>query len=153
MSDRWTETKLTDGSPAWKCSSCGLVLGGAPITRAPGRCAVCSAREGAVVALVASDRSQPSSLAMIVLDREFLDLVKRYRAAKVEYERQSTAQNAVDESGNYDLDGAAMSADMEASASREQRTALALADATERRVRVSRPSMASQPPRASRPPQ
>lgn len=153
MAGTWTELALADGSSAWKCTPCGLVIGGAPLEGRPGRCPVCSARSGSVVAVIA-EPSRTAALSMLVLDRDFLNLLATYRAAKREHEAQSHARASVNDTGNYEMDGPTSSADIEASASREQRSALALADATERRLdtgRASTPSRAPTHARSSRP--
>lgn len=136
MASAWSETKLADGTTAWKCTECGLVVGGRPVSGRPGRCAVCGARAGLVVAVVHEDEG----LSMLVLDRRLIDLIRAYRRAKADHERESHAQRLINELGNYDMDDAGVGSDIEASASREQRTALALADATSANARISRAS-------------
>jgi hypothetical protein len=77
----------------------------------------------------------------IVVDQKLTALIEAYRAAKLDHERQCAAQSAVNLAGNYEMDDAGISADVEASSSREQRAGLALADATARASRTSRPSL------------
>jgi hypothetical protein len=142
---KWSETNLGDGSTAWKCGACGLIVGGAPVTECPGRCPVCAARSGKVVAVVANERSQRGSLSMLVLDRRLIDLIEAYRVAKKEHEREAHAQQLINELGNYSIDDFGMGSDIEASASREQRSAYALADATLDSARISHVSRPSRP--------
>lgn len=139
----WTEMNAGDGSTAWKCGSCGLIMGGAPVTEVPGRCPVCAVRAGKAVAVVADERMK--RLSMLVLDRRLIDLIEKYRVAKKEHEREARAQELINQLGNYSMDDGGRGSDIEASASREQRSAYALADATLDSARISRTSAASRP--------
>lgn len=142
----WMEARLRTRDDAtersgWECRKCGLLVSGAPVRQRPARCPVCIAREGKVVALIPG--SDSGRLTMIALDRRILDLIDRYRAAKLDHERQTAAQALVSSVGNYDLDDSGFSVDVEASSFREQRAGLALADATAGAERSSRTSRTS----------
>jgi len=131
-----------DARMGWECAKCGLIMGGAPLKERPERCPVCISREGKVVAVLPTEQAR---LSMMVLDRRLLELIQTYRRAKEEHERASAAQALIHQLGNYEMDDSGISSDIEASASREQRSALALADATEERARKSRTSRPSMP--------
>ena len=122
----------------YECAKCGLVVAGAPVTQQPARCPVCIAREGNAVAIVAGE--DPARLSMRVLDRRVVELIHDYRAARADHEKRRAAQALINQLGSYDTDFPGGSSDIEASASREQRAALALADATAGE-RYSRPSL------------
>lgn len=145
----WMEARLRadDERTAWECRRCGLLVAGAPVRKRPARCPVCIARQGKVVALIPGEDS--GKLSMMVLNRRLLDLIDVYRAAKREHERQVVAHDLVNQLGNYEMDDAGMSADVEASSSREQRAGLALADATAGAEWASRTSRTSVPSRTS----
>ncbi len=145
----WILTSLIAGQNAketarlgWECSACGLLIGGAPVTGDPGPCPVCAAKAGKVVALVPDDSNR---LSMLVLDRRLFALIDDYRLAKKAHERESMAHAKIGRLGNYDGDDdMTPSAETDASAAREQRSAIALADATidsARGARTSRPSI------------
>lgn len=138
-----TEAEGASACSVWKCATCGLMIGGAPITERPGPCPVCAAAAGKVVALMPTAGNK---LSMLVLDRRLIQLIEDYRTAKRAHEKEATAQAAIGHAGNYDIDDdMTVSAEIEASAAREQLSAFALADAavdSTRNSRVSRPSMA-----------
>jgi len=134
---QWIEARVPSGR-GYECTKCGLIVGGDPVTQEPARCPVCVARAGKAVAIVAGDDAR--RLSMLVLDRRLLELVDKYRKAKREHERDVVASALINQLGNYEIDDIGPSADIEASASREQRAALALADATAG-TRMSRPSI------------
>ncbi len=111
----------------YECAKCELIVAGAPVSRMPERCPVCVAREGKAVAIVAAENE--ARLSMMVIDRRLLALIDNYRRAKREHERQVVASQLIQQLGSYDTDDPILSEDIEESASREQRAALALADA------------------------
>lgn len=137
--EKRTHEEPAHNDRAFECTKCGLVVGGAPITRRPERCPVCIAREGKAVAIVAAEDA--ARLSMLVLDRKLLELIENYRRAKRDHERQLARQAVIDQLGNYDLDAPLSSSEIDLSASREQQAALALADATIDRGRTSRTSV------------
>ena len=136
----WVEKRVRADEElvGYECAKCGLVVAGAPITQQPARCPVCIAREGCAVAIVAG--ADPARLSMRVLDRRLLDLIEAYRSARRDHEKRLAAQQLISQLGSYDTDFPGGASDVEASASREQRAALALADATAG-ARNSRPSL------------
>lgn len=135
----------------WMCNKCQFVLGGAALPKAPAACPMCAIASGEVVALMPSGQALPK---MLTFDRGFADLVEQYRLAKRDARRESMQHQALEQAGNYDLDGDVFSADAEASSSREFRSAMALADATLERAprRDSRTSAPSRRPSRTSPP-
>ena len=83
------------------------------------------------------------SLSLLALDRRLVELVERYRAAKSDYAVEALAHEEISTQGNYSDDGWTDSAELEASAAREQRSAIALADAAVDSIRGSRSSRPS----------
>ncbi len=139
----WLEMKLSPSGEqeqrGWKCADCGLLIGGAPVTARPGPCPVCAARSGRVVAVVAAGSDR---LSMLMLDKRLISLIDEYRTAKRAHERESTAHALIGHLGNYDTDDdLTPSAEIDASAAREQRSAFALADAALDSTRESRASV------------
>lgn len=79
---------------------------------------------------------------MLMLDRRLIQLIEEYRSAKRAHERESTVHASIGQLGNYDIDDdLTPSAEIEASAAREQRSAFALADAALDSTRESRVSI------------
>jgi hypothetical protein len=131
----WREVELsakearTNRGHAWACTQCEFIIGGPTIERPPSRCPLCAVAAGFPVAVVPAEGKR---LSVLVLDRRFVELVDAYRTAKRAHAAESAAHDVIGHAGNYDLDtpGQGGDADSEASAAREQRSALALADAT-----------------------
>jgi hypothetical protein len=102
------------GQAAWRCRSCGLILGGAPAKAPLDHCPTCALARGESVAFVVRGG----------------DLVDSYRSAKSAMASDEAEHAAVSSRGNYDVDGDAETPASQTIRSEEHRSALALADAT-----------------------
>lgn len=153
----WTKIEVsqpdraTDRGQAWTCTQCEFIIGGPKLERPPSRCPMCAINAGFPIAVLPAEGAR---LSVLVLDPRFVELVEAYRTAKQDNRAQAAASDDIAISGNYDLDssdfgpygGAA-----DASAAREQRSAIALADATlDRSSRRGQRSSREPPERDSR---
>src|SRR5437016_945185 len=69
------------GQPAWRCRTCGLILGGTPARKSLETCPICAAARGELVAILL-DGGETPSMSTFVGDDEFRRLIETYRAAK-----------------------------------------------------------------------
>jgi len=132
----WTEIEVSqpdranDRGHAWACTQCEFIIGGPKLERPPSRCPMCAINAGFPIAVLPTEGAR---LSVLVLDPRFVELVEAYRTARQDHRAQATASDVIALAGNYDLDSSDFGpygGASEASAAREQRSAIALADAT-----------------------
>src|SRR5579859_6857616 len=92
------------GQPSWRCRTCGLVIGGAPVKKPLDACPICASARGELVAVLVRGGEKPH-VSTFVVDGQFQQLVDSYRVAKDASASDEEDRAAVSSRGSYDVDG------------------------------------------------